>query len=125
MRVTTLTAAVIAASATCVVAVSVPALAEDGPLVVISEGHVDPIDVGYEDGELAISYHDETVDPPVERDPATVISVAKPEAQVPVPDDPAFAFLGDPGDIVWVLPEDERLLFAGIGTKEIPAGVVR
>lgn len=92
--------------------------------VVVSQGHVDPIDVAYEDA-LEINYHDGTVDPDVERDPATVVSVVKPEAKIAVPDDPAFAFLGGPGATVWVLPEveDERLLFPGIATEEIPPGV--
>ncbi len=94
------------------------------PRVVPSQGHVDPIDVAYEDA-LEINYHDETVEPGVERDPATVHSVVSPEAKVTVPDDPAFAFLGAPGATVWVLPQvrDGRLLFPGIGTEAIPGGV--
>lgn len=116
-------AAVVAAAAACLLAVAAPAQAD--PFVMLSQGHVDPIDVGFEDGQLKISYHDETVEPSVERDPATVISVAKPESRLQVPDDPAFAFLGTPGADVWVLPEVENpeLLFPGLATEELEPGV--
>ncbi|WP_234361707.1 choice-of-anchor M domain-containing protein [Plantactinospora sp. BB1] len=93
--------------------------------VQLSQGHVDAVDVAFEDGEFEISVHDETVDPDVERDPADVIFVARPEAAVAVPDDPAYAFLGAPGATVHILPEvqDENLLWAGLATEEIEAGV--
>ncbi|MEN3614884.1 choice-of-anchor M domain-containing protein [Plantactinospora sp. ZYX-F-223] len=91
----------------------------------LSQGHVDAVDVAFEDGEFEISVHDETVDPDVERDPADVIFVAKPEAAVAVPDDPAYAFLGVPGTTVHILPEvqNENLLWAGLATEEVAAGV--
>ncbi len=116
-------AAVVTAAAACLLAVAAPAQA--APFVVLSQGHVDPVDVGFEDGKLKISYHDDTVEPDVERDPLTVISVAKPQARTQVPDDPAFAFLGAPGADVWVLPEVENpeLLFPGIATEELEPGV--
>jgi surface-anchored protein len=95
--------------------------------VVLSEGHVDVLDIGFEDGQLEVLVHDETVDPGVERDPDTVLFQVKPEAETTVPDRPQFAFLGDPGDPVWVLPEAEipGLLFAGLATEEVDAGVFR
>jgi surface-anchored protein len=113
-------AAVVAA---CVVLVQ-PASAATGP-VVLSSGHVDVFDVAYEDGALALHVHDETVEPGVEREPADVVFEVKKEARTSVPDDPSFAFLGKPGAPVWVLPQDEveGLLFAGIATEEVPAGV--
>jgi surface-anchored protein len=42
-----------------------------------------------------------------------------------VPDDPAFAFLGAPGDPVWVLPEiqDPELLWPGFGLEEVDSGI--
>ncbi|TDC30062.1 hypothetical protein E1211_24945 [Micromonospora sp. 15K316] len=114
--------AVTAAITTAMLAWAVPAQAG---LVRLSEGHVDAVDVAYEDGEFEISVHDETVDPDVERDPADVIFVAKPEAATTVPDDPRYAFLGTPGATVHILPEvqDENLVWPGLATEELTAGV--
>ncbi|OKI71632.1 choice-of-anchor M domain-containing protein [Micromonospora sp. CB01531] len=93
--------------------------------VVLSQGHVDAVDVAFDNGALEISVHDETVDPDVERDPADVLFVVKPEAAVTVPDDPRYAFLGTPGATVHILPEvqDENLLWPGLATEELAAGV--
>ncbi len=99
--------------------------AQAAALVQISQGHVDAVDVGYEDGALGISIHDESVTPDVERDPADVVLVVKKEAKWTVPSDPAFAFLGIPGSTVWLLPEiqDENLLWPGLSAEEIESGV--
>jgi surface-anchored protein len=122
MRRTTFLAAASFAAASLVV-VSGPARASS--LVQISQGHVDAVDVGYEDGALGITVHDETVTPDVERDPADVHLVVKKEAGWTVPDDPAFGFLGAPGAKVWLLPEiqDENLLWPGLSAEEIENGV--
>jgi len=110
-------------------------VAMNGPLsptsswYVLDEGHIDAIDVAYEDDELGISVHDETVDPDVERDPATTIMVVKGSAKVQIPD-ARFAFLGPVGTNVWILPEGQPeaeaagLLWAGVATEEIEAGVL-
>lgn len=112
-----------AAITTGVLAFSLPA--EASAVTVISQGHVDAVDVAYEDGELGITIHDESVEPDVERDPADVVLVAKPQARTTVPDDPAYAFLGSPGAAVWVLPEtqDPDLLWPGLSGEEIEPGV--
>jgi surface-anchored protein len=96
----------------------------NGLPAVLSQGHVDVIDVGYEDGRLALSVHDESVEPAVERDPRTVVFVVKSRARTQIPDDPAFSFLGRPGAPVWVLPEvqDPELLWPGLSTEELEAG---
>lgn len=106
----------------------------NGPLLpgsswyVLDEGHIDAIDVAFEDDELGITVHDETVDPDVERDPSKTLLIVKPSARVQVPDE-RFAFLGPPGSDVWLLPEGQPeaeaagLLWAGIATAEIEAGV--
>src|ERR1700752_1933880 len=73
--------------------------------VVLSQGHVDVLDVAYEDGQLEVVVHDETVEPGVERNPLDVTFVAKSQSRTTVPDDPAFAFLGAPGAPVWILPQ--------------------
>lgn len=46
-------------------------------------------------------------------------------AQTQVPANPAYAFLGTPGAPVWILPQSEtpRLLFLGLATAEVDAGV--
>lgn len=95
------------------------------PVVVLSQGHVDAVDVHYEDGELELHVHDETVDPGVERDPADVVFRVLPGAQTTVPADPAYRFLGQAGAPVWILPEaqDPDLLWPGLSTEELEAGV--
>ena len=42
-----------------------------------------------------------------------------------VPNDPAFGFLGDPGELLYELPqhEEEGLLYLGIASDEVEAGV--
>lgn len=122
LRVPLLTTATAAATA-ALLAWAAPAQA--GSLVVLSLGHADIVDVAYEEGAFEIAVHDETVEPDVERDPADVLFWAKPESAVAVPDDSRYAFLGNPGATVYVLPEveNEALLFAGIATEELEPGV--
>ncbi|MFI6080273.1 choice-of-anchor M domain-containing protein [Streptomyces sp. NPDC051217] len=92
--------------------------------VTLSEGHVDVIDIAYEGGALELGLHDETTGTPVERDPAEVTLRVKPEAEMAVPGNSAFSFLGSPGDPVWILPQTENpdLLFAGWAAHEVPTG---
>lgn len=95
--------------------------------VVLSSGHVDVLDIAYEDGELEVLVHDETVEPGVEREPDEVLFHVKPAAETTVPAAPQFGFLGDPGDPVWILPQDNdpELLFAGLAAEEVDPGVFR
>lgn len=95
--------------------------------IVLSEGHVDVLDIAFEDGALEVLVHDETVDPGEERDPDTVLFQVKPEAETTVPAEPQFAFLGNPGDPVWVLSQNDipGQLFAGLATEEVESGVFR
>ncbi|GAA3212303.1 choice-of-anchor M domain-containing protein [Dactylosporangium siamense] len=111
-----------AALTVAVLAVGTPAQAAG---VVLSQGHVDAVDVAFEDGGFEVSVHDETVDPGVERDPASVVFKVPSQAAVTVPADPAYAFLGAPGSTVYVLPEvqDPALLWAGLATEELEPGV--
>lgn len=116
------------AGAALLLALTSGASAEASSKVLISQGHVDAVDVGYENGKLEITVHDESVTPDIERDPADVVLVAKKESQITVPDDPAFAFLGTPGvSKVWLLPEiqDENLLWPGLSTEELEPGIFR
>lgn len=97
--------------------------ADASGLVVLSQGHVDVIGVAFEDGAFDVHVHDEEAD--IEYAPHEVQIVAKSESRTTVPDDPAFAFLGDPGDPVWVLPElqDPNLVWPGIAAEEVEPGV--
>jgi surface-anchored protein len=99
--------------------------AQASPIVVLSSGHVDVVDVAYEDGALEIGLHDETVEPDVERDADDVVLLVKNAAKTTVPADPAYGFLGTAGKPTWILPEiqNEELLWPGIATEEIEAGV--
>lgn len=102
-----------------------PLTAAATPVVVLEQGHVDAVDVAYEDGTLELHVHDETVDPPVERDPADVVLRALPGARTTVPADSAYRFLGRAGAPVWILPETENpdLLWPGLSTEDIETGV--
>ncbi|WP_433532846.1 choice-of-anchor M domain-containing protein [Micromonospora sp. CA-263727] len=93
--------------------------------VVLSAGHVDVIEVEYEDGALELGVHDDTVDPGVHRHHSDVVFVVKSSAKTTVPADPAYAFLGSAGAPVWILPQvqNENLLWAGIATEELEDGV--
>lgn len=93
--------------------------------VVLSAGHVDVVDVEYEDGALEIGVHDESVEPDVERAPSDVVFLVKKQAKTTVPADPAFGFLGTAGAKVWILPEiqNEELLWPGLSTEELESGV--
>jgi surface-anchored protein len=87
----------------------------------ISTGHVDVIDVDYAAGALSVQLLDSTG---TEHDPATVDLVVLPGARTTVPNNAAYAFLGAPGDPVWILPQTQNanLLWAGWNSSEVPAG---
>jgi surface-anchored protein len=91
--------------------------------VTLDKGHVDVVDVEYADGGFELHIHDDGQD--TEYDPADVLLRVPAAARAAVPDDPAYAFLGTPGRHVWILPQvqDPDLLFAGLSTEELPAGV--
>jgi surface-anchored protein len=105
--------------------VATAAPAQAGSQVVIGQGHVDVVGVAYEDGELNLHIHDDTVDPAEEREPEEVKLQVLPGAETTVPADPAYGFLGNAGDPVWILPqvENPNLIWPGIGTEEIEPGV--
>jgi surface-anchored protein len=105
--------------------VATAAPAQANSQVVISQGHVDVIGVAYEDGELNLHVHDESVDPGDEREPHEVKFQVTSAAETTVPANPAYSFLGNAGDPVWILPQIENpaLIWPGFGTEEIEAGV--
>ena len=99
-----------------------------GPFYLIDEGHIDAIDAAWEDGQLGITIHDETVDPDVERDPKRTVLVVKAAAKVSLPD-ARYGFIGAVGATAWLLPENQLdaaaagLLWPGLATDEIESGV--
>jgi surface-anchored protein len=105
-------------------AVVAPAPALAAEQVVLSTGHVDAIDVHYENSAFVLKVRDDTVSPAVTRDPADVTFHAKPESEITVPDVPSYAFLGAPGSKVWILPQiqDPNLLWPGWETLNLPTG---
>lgn len=87
----------------------------------ISTGHVDVVDVDYASGALTVQLLDSTG---AERDPATVDLVVRNGARTTVPNNAAYAFLGAPGDPVWILPQTQNtnLLWAGWNSTDVPTG---
>jgi len=95
---------------------------------VLDEGHIDAVDAAFEDDQLGITIHDESIDPDVERDPRYTIMVAKSAAKIEIPD-ARFAFIGPIGSTAWILPENQLdaeaagILWPGFSTEEIEPGV--
>ncbi|TCC50637.1 hypothetical protein E0H75_10565 [Kribbella capetownensis] len=91
--------------------------------VVLDQGHVDVVGIAFENGVFDLHIHDE--EHGVEYSPSEVQLVAKPAAEIAVPDDPSYSFLGTAGSSAWVLPQvqDPELLWPGIGAEEIESGV--
>ncbi|HRJ74270.1 MAG TPA: choice-of-anchor M domain-containing protein [Terrimicrobiaceae bacterium] len=87
----------------------------------LTSGHTD-IGIAYEGDAWDFHVHDEETDTEYAPDEA-VLQVGA-AAETTVPANPAFSFLGDEGDPVWILPatENPELLFLGIGTEEIADG---
>lgn len=122
-------AAILAASLSTVSTVSI-ALAEPSSTVgadeatvddraVIADGHVD-IGPRWVDGTWTIQVRDDTGSPSVWRNlPDTVLQAAD-AAQVQVPADPLYAFLGAEGSTVWLLPQvqQEGILWPGWNTQD-------
>jgi surface-anchored protein len=90
--------------------------------VVFSDIHGD-FDIGFEDGELGLIFHDHTDD--IEFDPKDVILRVNGGALTTVPNDPAYTFLGPIGSPLWILPavQDPNLLFLGTASEEIEPGI--
>jgi len=85
---------------------------------VIADGHVDmgPRLLG---DEWTVQIRDDTGSPPVWRELADVVLHAVDQARIVVPGGGAFAFLGEPGDEIWVLPQTEQagVLWPGWNTQ--------
>lgn len=109
--------------------VPAPLDVEPSPLVELSSGHVD-IGPRLLAGTWRGMVRDDSVVPPVWRDPSEVVLRVGDAASVEVPDDPAYSFLGvAPGTHVHVLPQtqDPALVWIGWNTQdpEVVSSVAR
>lgn len=112
----------LAAAAILVISACAPP-PQSGPKVV-SRGHYDAPAFELDDDELELLIEDE--DRGKEYDADEIIFRVRNVGKIQVPADPNFAFLGAAGSDLWVLPqdEDEELIYLGIGTEEVPEGVM-
>lgn len=98
------------------------------PPEVLKAVHTDVLHTTYDGAALRLSTRIGTGDYR-EADPAGLIFNLedKGSAKVELPDLPAFAFLGVPGDSVWIAPEsqDPELIWPGWDTETIPAGSLK
>jgi surface-anchored protein len=85
-------------------------------------GHVD-LGIGYADGVWDLHVHDGVND--IEFEPDDVVLQVGESAKTTVPGTAGFAFLGNAGDPIWILPQahNHSLLFLGIAAEEIDSGV--
>lgn len=92
---------------------------------VLSAGHVD-FGPRFVDGEWTLLIHDDAArtdpaTPSVWRHPDSTVLHLTDAAELPVPDDPAYAFLGvDPGATVHVIPQTQnpQVVWAGWNTQD-------
>ena len=115
--------AILCAALAGALAVAAPAQAA----VTISQGHVDAIDVDWTGWALTLDLRDGTVTPAVDRAPADVVLQAVPASRTTVPSGAAYAFLGNAGDPVWILPQSQAsgVLWPGFSTEGVPSGVLQ
>jgi surface-anchored protein len=88
--------------------------------VVLADGHVD-YGARLIEGSLQSQIKDSTSGSVVWREPADVVFRLGPTAKATVPSNPKLAFLGRPGDPVWLIPQTQRsgVLWAGWNTEEL------
>ncbi|WP_218037117.1 TIGR03773 family transporter-associated surface protein [Streptomyces spinoverrucosus] len=95
--------------------------------VVIDEGHID-LAARVVDEKMQIHVKDGTVSGKTTwREPSSVVLHVKPAAKNTLPDGDDFAFLGKPGDPVWLLDQVQQdgLLWPGWSTDNIEAGATK
>ena len=101
-----------------------PDQAEARGRAVLETGHVD-IGPRLRDGRWTIQIHDDHAVPSVWREPADTVLRVRDTARQPVPDDEAYAFLGEkPGTEVHVVPQTEKQGVVWIGWNTQDPGVL-
>jgi putative ABC transporter-associated repeat protein len=81
---------------------------------VLSTGHVD-LGPRFVDGEWTLMVHDDSVDPSVWRHLDETVFQISDKAVLTVPEDPAYAFIGEPGTSVYVVPQVQNPDVAWVG----------
>lgn len=113
-------AAVAAPAASPTPGVESDAAAETGRgRTVIGDGHID-MGPRFDHGRWTVQIRDDTGEEAVWRNTEDVVLQVKDRAEVEVPKDSAFGFLGKPGDHVWLLPQaqQEGVLWPGWNSQE-------
>lgn len=83
-------------------------VATPGTEATIDHGHVD-LGLLLVDGQAQFLARDDSAATPVWRDPADVVFDVSDNAQLTLPEDKAFSFVGaEPGSQVWVVPQTEQ-----------------
>ncbi|GAA2697223.1 MULTISPECIES: choice-of-anchor M domain-containing protein [Actinosynnema] len=84
----------------------------------IRDGHVD-IGPALVDGAWQVRVEDDSTSPPTWRDPAEVVLRIGDAAKAAIPADPAYAFLGQAGETVHLMPQTRRsgVLWIGWNTR--------
>ncbi|HWS35066.1 MAG TPA: choice-of-anchor M domain-containing protein [Actinoplanes sp.] len=101
-----------------------PAQSQATGRAVLETGHVD-IGPRLRDGKWTIQIHDDHAVPAVWREPADTVLRVRDTAGQRVPDDPAYAFLGEPpGTAVHVVPQTEKPGVIWIGWNTQDPGVL-
>jgi surface-anchored protein len=104
------------------------AAAQSSGQVVLDRGHVDLVEVTVAGGALVVQVKDDTTPGGTAFwEPADVQARVKDAAKIQVPADPSFAFLGEAGSDLWMLPQvqDPALLWPGWSTERLGPGQVR
>lgn len=86
---------------------------------VLATGHVD-IGPKFTDGQWTLMVHDDSADPSVWRHVDRSVFQVSDQAVLPVPDDPAYEFIGEPGKPVYVLPQVQNpdVVWVGWNTQD-------
>jgi len=110
-------------AAAVLLAASVELRAQPASPVVVSQGH-NPVEVVYEAGIWSF-FVDGTESGQGRLAPEQVVYHLADAARLQIPENPNFAFLGTPGDPVWIAPhiENSSLLFLGISGQRIASGI--
>lgn len=87
----------------------------------LDRGEID-LEIAFKDGAFELALLDEAMEK--EFCPADAVLVARAPAATTVPNDPRYRFLGNPGAVVHILPQEEtgRVLFLGNAADEIASG---
>jgi surface-anchored protein len=99
-----------------------------GDCVVLDDGHVDAIAPRILDGRLTTQVKDGTAGPDqvVWREPDAVVLHLVPASRNTIPNNAAYAFLGQAGNPVWLIPQTQipGIVWAGWNTEALSANTV-